>query len=117
MSTRCTPCIPCIPSALTSDNTGYTDHRMYPASSDRTSPSARRKAPGLINRPDEDPLLDVKEAAAFLRTSERFPRRLIAERRIRFVRVGRYVRIPMSALIEVMELVEPMTASDAWRAV
>ena len=30
MSTRCTPCIPCIPRALTSDNTGYTGHHMYP---------------------------------------------------------------------------------------
>jgi excisionase family DNA binding protein len=35
-----------------------------------------------------------------LATSERFPRRLIAERRIRFVRVGRHVRIPESALRE-----------------
>jgi excisionase family DNA binding protein len=35
-----------------------------------------------------------------LRTSERFPRRLIAERRIRFTRVGRHVRIPESALRE-----------------
>lgn len=69
----------------------------------------------MINRPDEDPLLDVKQAAALLGTSERFPRRLIAERRIRFVRVGRFVRIPMSALTEFMEPVEPMTASDNWR--
>ena len=33
-------------------------------------------------------------------TSERFPRRLIAERRIRFVRLGRHVRIPTSAVGE-----------------
>ena len=45
-------------------------------------------------------LLTVAEAAEQLRTSERFPRRLIAERRIRFVRVGRHVRIPESALRE-----------------
>ncbi|WP_082591937.1 excisionase family DNA-binding protein [Terrabacter sp. Soil810] len=32
------------------------------------------------------------------RTTARFPRRLIAERRIRFVRVGRHVRIPESEL-------------------
>ena len=117
MSTPCSPCIPCIPSALTSSNTGYTDRRMYPCPLRENVPSARRRVQRLINRPDEDPLLNVKEAAAFLRTTERFPRRLIAERRIRFVRVGRYVRIPMSALIEFMEPVEPMTASDAWRAV
>lgn len=45
-------------------------------------------------------LLTVDEAAQLLNTSPRFPRRLIAERRIRFVRVGRHVRIPPSALDE-----------------
>jgi excisionase family DNA binding protein len=55
-------------------------------------------------------LLTVAEAADVLRTSERFPRRLIAERRIRFVRVGRHVRIPESALCEFITagLVEPI---------
>lgn len=43
-------------------------------------------------------LLTVREVAELLGTSERFPRRLIAERRIRFVRVGRHVRIPESAV-------------------
>jgi len=47
-----------------------------------------------------DPLLTVEEAAELLGTGPRFPRRLIAERRIRFVHVGRHVRIPESALIE-----------------
>jgi excisionase family DNA binding protein len=47
-----------------------------------------------------DKLLSVDEAAAALGTSARFPRRLIAERRIRFVRVGRHVRIPQSAVEE-----------------
>jgi excisionase family DNA binding protein len=42
-------------------------------------------------------LLTVQEAGEMLNTGERFPRRLIAERRIRFVRVGRHVRIPESA--------------------
>jgi excisionase family DNA binding protein len=45
-------------------------------------------------------LLTVAEVAELLGTTERFPRRLIAERRIRFVRVGRHVRIPMSAVGE-----------------
>ena len=45
-------------------------------------------------------LLSVDDAAEVLGTSARFPRRLIAERRIRFVRVGRHVRIPASALEE-----------------
>jgi excisionase family DNA binding protein len=45
-----------------------------------------------------DHLLTVAQVADLLGTSERFPRRLIAERRIRFIRVGRHVRIPESAL-------------------
>ena len=40
-----------------------------------------------------DRLLTVEEAADRLGTSERFIRRLIAERRIAYVRVGRHVRI------------------------
>ena len=57
-----------------------------------------------------DRLLTVAEAAERLRTSDRFPRRLISERRIRFVRVGRHVRIPESALQEFIAagLVEPI---------
>jgi excisionase family DNA binding protein len=39
-------------------------------------------------------LLTVDEAALMLGTTTRFPRRLIAERRIKFVRLGRHVRIP-----------------------
>jgi excisionase family DNA binding protein len=38
-------------------------------------------------------LLTVQEAAEQLGTSVRFVRRLIAERRIAYVRVGRHVRI------------------------
>ena len=45
-----------------------------------------------------DELLTVDEAAERLGTSPRFPRRLITERRITFVRVGRHVRIPAAAL-------------------
>lgn len=56
-------------------------------------------------------LLTVGQVAELLSTSERFPRRLIEERRIRFVRVGRHVRIPESALSEfiVAGLVEPVS--------
>jgi excisionase family DNA binding protein len=56
-------------------------------------------------------LLNVDEAAVALGTSSRFPRRLIAERRIRFVRIGRHVRIPASALEEFVTsgAVEPVT--------
>jgi excisionase family DNA binding protein len=40
-----------------------------------------------------DRLLTVEEAAERLGTSTRFVRRLILERRIAFVKVGRHVRI------------------------
>jgi excisionase family DNA binding protein len=40
-----------------------------------------------------DKLLTVGEAAEFLGTSVRFVRRLIAERRIAYIRIGRHVRI------------------------
>jgi excisionase family DNA binding protein len=59
-------------------------------------------------------LLTCAEAAKILGTfdtsGERFPRRLIAERRIRFVRVGRHVRIPESAVREFIAagVVEPV---------
>lgn len=46
-----------------------------------------------------DQLHTVPEAAELLHTSQRFVRRLIAERRIEFVKVGRHVRIRESALI------------------
>jgi excisionase family DNA binding protein len=61
-----------------------------------------------------DRLLTVEEAAELLRTTERFPRRLIAGRRIRFTRVGRHVRIPESAMREFIAagLVEPIATKD-----
>ena len=70
-----------------------------------------------------DRLLTVAQAAEMLGTSERFPRRLIAERRIRFVRLGDkgkrgHVRIPESALREFIaaRLIDPLTDPDKWRA-
>lgn len=51
----------------------------------------------------KDRLLTVTEAADRLGTTVRFPRRLIAERRIRFVRLGRHVRIPESAIEAMIE--------------
>lgn len=61
-----------------------------------------------------DKLLSVGEAADLLGTTERFPRRLIAERRIRFVRVGRHVRIPASAIAEYVEAQTVEPTSVAW---
>ena len=42
--------------------------------------------------------LTVAEVAEILGTTERFPRRLIAERRIEFVKAGKHVRIAQSTL-------------------
>jgi excisionase family DNA binding protein len=60
-----------------------------------------------------DLLLTVAQVAELLGTTDRFPRRLIAERRIRFVRVGRHVRIPESALAEFLAAgtVHPLSAA------
>jgi len=59
-----------------------------------------------------DRLLTVDQAAELLGTSLSFPRRLIAERKIRFVRVGARVRIPESAVNEYIaaRTVEPVSA-------
>ena len=64
-------------------------------------------------------LLTVTEVAELLGTTDRFPRRLIAERRIRFVRIGRHVRIPESAVCELLAagLVEPARPSGSPRSV
>jgi excisionase family DNA binding protein len=64
-------------------------------------------------------LLTVSEVADILSTTDRFPRRLIEERRIRFVRLGRHVRIPESALREFIAagLIEPITTTTTKRKV
>ena len=55
--------------------------------------------------------LNVAQVAEILGTTVRFPRRLIEERRITFVKVGRHVGIPESALAEFVaaHTVEPVT--------
>jgi excisionase family DNA binding protein len=46
-----------------------------------------------------DRLLTVEQAAERLGTSARFVRRLVAERRIAYVKVGRHVRIAEADLV------------------
>jgi excisionase family DNA binding protein len=46
-----------------------------------------------------DRLLTVEQAAERLGTSVRFVRRLVAERRVAYVKVGRHVRIAEADLI------------------
>jgi excisionase family DNA binding protein len=61
-----------------------------------------------------DCLLTVEVAADRMSTSVRFVRRLIAERRIAYVKLGRHVRIPESALGEFIAAgaVPPLTAAS-----
>ncbi|MFJ1594260.1 helix-turn-helix domain-containing protein [Kitasatospora albolonga] len=50
-----------------------------------------------------DPLLTVEQAAYRLGTGVRFIRRLVQERRIRYVKLGKPVRIPESAIAAYIE--------------
>lgn len=61
--------------------------------------------------------LSVSETAAYLNTSERFVRRLVAERRIAFHHVGRHVRFALSDLDEwlVARRVEPISGATVRR--
>jgi excisionase family DNA binding protein len=65
-----------------------------------------------------DRLLTIAEAARLLGTTDRFPRRLIEQRRIRFARIGRHVRIPETALREFIAagLVEPVPTRNRRRS-
>ncbi len=46
----------------------------------------------------KDRLLSVEEAAEYLNVGVRFIRRVVADRRIPYVKVGKYVRLKKSAL-------------------
>lgn len=61
--------------------------------------------------------LTVVETAEYLNTSERFVRRLIAERRIAFHHVGRHVRFALSDLDQWLAAsrVEPITTRSVCR--
>ena len=68
-----------------------------------------RKPSGKAHAPT---VYRVPEAAELLGTSPSFPRKLIAERKIRFVRVGNRLRIQESAINAYIAVatVEPVTA-------
>ena len=68
-----------------------------------------------------DRYLSVVQVAELLGTTVRFPRRLVAERRIRYVKVGTHVRIPESAVQEyiaanTVEPAKPRTRNRAARS-
>jgi excisionase family DNA binding protein len=56
-----------------------------------------------MNPSEHEDMLTLDQVGERLGTGSRFARRLIAERRIRFVKVGRHVRVPMTALEEFIE--------------
>ena len=60
-----------------------------------TAASARS---GKLQHGPSDRLLTVAQAGDYLGTGERFVRRLIIERRISYVKVGKYVRLERSTL-------------------
>ncbi len=49
-------------------------------------------------RAPHDELLTIGQAAEYLGTGERFIRRLVAQRRISYVKIGKYVRLQRSSL-------------------
>lgn len=63
-----------------------------------------------------DRLLTVEQTAERMSTSVRFIRRLIAERRIAYVKLGRHVRIAETDIAAFIEAgrVQPMDASVIW---
>ncbi len=62
-------------------------------------------------------LLTTKEAALRMKMSDRHVRRLVAERRIAFHKIGRSVRLTSADVAEYIASVrvEPITESDVWR--
>jgi excisionase family DNA binding protein len=65
----------------------------------------------------EHTYLKVPEAAEYLNTSVRFIRRLVAERRIAFHKVGAHVRFAVADLDAFLAAnrVEPITTDSVWR--
>ena len=58
---------------------------------------------GVASPDQHDQLLTVAQAGDYLGTGERFIRRLIAQRRIGYVKLGKYVRLQRSILDEFIE--------------
>jgi excisionase family DNA binding protein len=64
-----------------------------------------------------DEVLTIEQAAEFLKMSERYVRRLVAERRIPFYKLGRSVRIKTADLVAHMDAgrVEPIVVATPAR--
>jgi excisionase family DNA binding protein len=66
----------------------------------------------------DEPLMTSEEVAALLRKTPRFVRRLVAERRIEYVKVGRSVMFRPSAVADYIERnrVSPMSRAKLRRS-
>jgi excisionase family DNA binding protein len=92
------PCCCCTPSRNDSGGKPNTPPRNW-ASANHPA-TVRQLTIKLLERGEAtvEKYLSVPETAEYLNTSERFVRRLIAERRIAFHHVGRHVRLALSDL-------------------
>ncbi|GAA3388092.1 hypothetical protein GCM10020369_32930 [Cryptosporangium minutisporangium] len=107
---------------------GLADGRdVRPNRSHQTSTDQRTRLPTALPagatkrgaRSTKERYLSIPQVAEILGTTERFPRRLIEERRIEFQRFGRHVRIAESVLTAYIEscTVEPVRRSRRVRSV
>lgn len=62
------------------------------------SATPQASAHGHMRLGDSGQLLTIGQAAEYLGTGQRFVRRLISERRIPYVKLGKHVRLERSAL-------------------
>lgn len=77
----------------------------------------RESALGHSIDPAKDRLLSINEAAELLGVTDRFVRRIVGERRITFVKIGKHVRIAESdALAFISAGTVPAVARPATRS-
>ena len=69
-----------------------------------------------VTRAQRAPLLDTDEVAVALRVTPRLVRRLVAERRIPFVKVGRFVRFDPGELDVWLDQQRVDVVRRGWRA-
>ncbi len=111
------PCCCCTPSPNDSDGAPNMSPRNWLSVNHPTTVRQRAIKPPEREGGTVQKYLSVPETAVYLNTSERFVRRLIAERRIAFHHVGRHVRFALSDLDEwlLAGRVEPITTVTVQR--
>lgn len=69
-------------------------------SDEKSAPSQKGSNPGRRSTRQREPLLSIDEVAAWLGVEVSFVRYQIVERRIPFVKIGKYVRFDASEIAE-----------------